>query len=261
MLVATGCSVTTALQDIVTGPWGSKLSQYGRSSASLIDETVTDALGEPPPRFTDQDVKQFLQARIHRHDITAPAPGIDRIYTIALPQGSSAADPSRNGRHLNYDRPDGTHVYYNWILGDGTLTGPNSIPKMFSHELAETLTDADVSTGRHGITVNQQHDEIADVCNHLYTTMNGHAQQAYWSIADGRCVLPMAPQSADDGRTNRPARSPARIDRLPTGMTLQRSTSEPGPARLANEFRLASELMVSNGAETPRHKGYPSRSR
>jgi len=114
---------------------------------------------------------------------------------VLLPTGIVASNPRLTGRHLNYVRDNSVPVYLAWVLNDGTLTSANSVPKMFSHELAETLTDADISTGRHGITVNQEHDEIADVCNYLYKTVNGHAEQAYWSIAASRCVLPTASPS------------------------------------------------------------------
>jgi hypothetical protein len=204
---------TAALHDIVSGPWGSQLNQYHHIGPSSIDRVVTYGATDPPTPFTDRDIRNFLEARINRNQVVAPTRRMQRIYTVLLPTGIVASNPALSGRHLNYARDDGAPVYLAWVLNDGTLTGANSIPKMFSHELAETLTDADVSTGRHGITVNQQHDEIADVCNY-YTTVNGHAEQAYWSIADGRCVLPLPPHSAANVRTNRPAQSPARIHHL-----------------------------------------------
>jgi hypothetical protein len=60
--------------------------------------------------------------------------------------------------------------------------------------LAETLTDAD-GTGTHVLTGNYERDEIADVCNYLYKTINGHAEQAYWSNAAHRCVIPTGSSS------------------------------------------------------------------
>ena len=184
--------VTAALRDIVNGPWASQLRQYHHAGPSSIDQVVTDAGSDPPAHFTDGDITNFLEARVTRNQVSPPARRTQRIYAVLLPTGIVGSDPSLTGRHLNYVRDNSTPVYLVWVLNDGTLTGANSIPKMFSHELAETLTDADISTGRHGITVNQEHDEIADVCNHLYKTVNGHAEQAYWSIAASACVLPTA---------------------------------------------------------------------
>jgi hypothetical protein len=187
--------LTAALRDIVNGPWGSQLRQYHDIGPSRIDQVVTYASSDPTARFTDRDMRTFLDARIDRNQVVPPARHTQRIYIVLLPTGIVASDPSKTGEHLNYVRKNSAPVYLAWVLNDGTLTSANSIPKMFSHELAETLTDADISTGRHGITINQEHDEIADVCNYLYNTVNGHAEQAYWSIAANRCVLPTASPS------------------------------------------------------------------
>lgn len=196
-------AITAALHDIISGPWGSQLSQYHHIGPSSIDQVVTDGATDPPSPLTDRDLKTFLEARINRHQVATPTRRVQRIYTVLLPAGIVASDPSLTGQHLNYYRDDGAPVYLAWVLNDGTLTGANSIPKMFSHELAETLTDADVSTGGHGITFGRPHDEIADVCNHLYATVNGHAEQAYWSMADGQCVLPRS-ALAGHARPKRP---------------------------------------------------------
>jgi hypothetical protein len=181
---------TAALRDIVAGPWPSKLHQYHDVGTPRIDQIVAYTASNPPGMFTDTDVARFLEARITDHEVIGPDRRTNRIYTIILPSGRLASDPGLNGRHRNYDRRDGSHVYYNWILGDGSLTGPNSIAKMFSHELAETLTDADVSTGHHGLIVTRGGEEIADVCNYFYASIHDHAEHGYWSAADHRCMLP-----------------------------------------------------------------------
>jgi hypothetical protein len=63
----------------------------------------------------------------------------------------------------------------------------HSIPKVFSHEVAEACSDPDVGSG---IIVNNN-QEIGDVCNNTWQTINGHAEEAYWSEADLRCVIPI----------------------------------------------------------------------
>jgi hypothetical protein len=73
------------------------------------------------------------------------------VYTFRRDRRRSLVS-RRHRQHLNYVRDDSAPVYLAWVLNDGTVTGANSIPKVFSDELAETLTDADISTGRHGIT-------------------------------------------------------------------------------------------------------------
>ena len=184
--------MTAALRDIVNGPWSSQLRQYHQASASSIDQVVTYTATDPPARVTNPDMSNFLEARISRSQVAAPAPHTPRIYTILVPTGTLAADHSLTGFHSYYLRDNSIPVYLAWILNDGTLTGANSIPKLFSHELAETLTDADGNTGEHLLTGTHERDEIADVCNYLYKTINGHAEQAYWSNAAHTCVLPTA---------------------------------------------------------------------
>ena len=73
------------------------------------------------------------------------------------------------------------------MTNDGTLTGGNSLTKIFTHEVSEACSDPDLGSG---IIVNGN-DEIGDVCNSTYSTINGAAEEAYWSQSDNRCVLPV----------------------------------------------------------------------
>jgi hypothetical protein len=77
----------------------------------------------------------------------------------------------------------------------GSLTGGNSIPKVFSHELVEALTDPNVATGPLGITFNgaRGNGKVGDLCNNTFQIVNGHAEEAYWSQFDKRCVMPVHP--------------------------------------------------------------------
>jgi hypothetical protein len=96
------------------------------------------------------------------------------------------------------------------------LTGGDSIPKIFSHEIAEALSDPDLGSG---IIVNGS-DEIGDVCSNTWSSVNGHAEEAYWSQADRRCVIPVL-QALPASCSPRPGRG-----RL----------SEHRQARIANTF-------------------------
>jgi hypothetical protein len=180
----------TAITDIVTGPWGTQLNQYHGIGPSSVDQSVTYTLSDPPAQFKEGDIKTFVDDRINDGTITATNAAVQRIYAVLLPTGHSSSDTPYVGRHQDYARPNGDFVYYAWITNDGTLTGGNSIPKVFSHELAETLSDPKVATGPTTITLNNDGDEIGDVCNNTYATVNGHAEEAYWSEADKRCVIP-----------------------------------------------------------------------
>ena len=183
---------TAALTDLVTGPWGTQLNQYHGIGPSTIDQVVTYTHTDPPAVFVESDIKGFVDARISDGTVIAASAAVQRIYAVLLPTGHSSGDTPFVGRHQNYFRPGNIGVYYAWVTNDGTLTGGNSIPKVFSHELAESVSDPDVTTGPTAITLNNDGDEIGDVCNNIWSTVNGHAEEAYWSQADGRCVIPVS---------------------------------------------------------------------
>jgi hypothetical protein len=186
----TSAQFTSALQDIVNGPWATQLNQYHGIGRAVVDHVVTYTSSNPPAGFVESDIHNFVDARINDGTLAAPADADQRLYAVLLPTGHSSTDTSFVGQHQNYARSDGKTVYYAWVTNDGSLTGGNSIPKVFSHEVSEALTDPKVSTGPTGITCNSG-DEIGDVCNDVYSTVNGHAVQAYWSGADNRAVLPV----------------------------------------------------------------------
>jgi hypothetical protein len=180
----------SALTDTVAGPWGTQLNQYHGIGPGAVDQVVVYTSSNPPAHFVESDIKSFVDARINDGTVIDANPAVQRVYAVLLPTGHSSSDTSFVGRHQNYFRQNGDAVYYAWVTNDGTLTGGNSIPKVFSHELAETLSDPDVSTGPTTITLNNDGDEIGDVCNNTFMTVNGHAEEAYWSQADNRCVIP-----------------------------------------------------------------------
>jgi hypothetical protein len=188
----TAAACESAMRSIVDGPWATQLNQYHGIGRPAIDQVVTFGSSEAPSGFVEADIRNFVDARINGADVIAPVDADQRIYVVLLPTGHSSTDTPFVGRHQDYTRADGTTVYYAWVTNDGTLTGGNSIPKVFSHELCEALTDPRVSTGPTGITLNNDGDEIGDVCNSTWSLVNGHAEEAYWSVADNRCVLPVS---------------------------------------------------------------------
>jgi hypothetical protein len=125
-----------AITDIVAGPWGTQLNQYHGIGPSTVDQVVTYTSSDPPAGFVENDIKTFVDDRINDGTVIAASPAVQRTYAVVLPTGHSSADTSFVGRHQNYFRQNNTAVYYAWVTNDGTLTGGNSIPKVFSHELA-----------------------------------------------------------------------------------------------------------------------------
>jgi acylphosphatase len=197
---------TDAIRKIVNGPWGAKLTQYRGASVGYVEAIDINSGSDPKKSFTDDQIWTMIDGRISNNKVPTPAKDIDRIYCVVMPTGHSSGDTSFVGQHQYRDRA-GVRVYWAWVTNDGSLTGGNSVPKIFTHEVAEACSDPDIGTGITLTSVNG--DEIGDVCNNTYSVVDGHAEEAYWSVADNRCVLPQTvlriaggPSAADaaDGR-------------------------------------------------------------
>ncbi len=183
----------TALKGIVNGPWSSKLAQYRGIGHISIEQTTPVTTSDPPTSFTNSDIQTMLKDQIDKGKLPAPDNTIDRVYCVLMPTGHSSGDTSFVGQHQFFDR-NGTRAYYAWVTNDGTLTGGNSIPKVFSHELAESASDPNLGNPDSGILLDvsatDTNEEIGDVCNNTFSVVNGVAVQSYWSQQDRACVLP-----------------------------------------------------------------------
>jgi hypothetical protein len=186
-------SFANALGDIVEGPWATQLAQYRGIGRISIEQTIIVSASDPAASFTNPQIQTLLNQLITAGTIPAPANNVDRLYCVLMPTGHSSGDTNFVGQHQFFTH-NGVRGYYAWISNDGTLTGGNSIPKVFSHEVAEACSDPDLGAGP-AILVDVGSDtgeEIGDVCNNTWATVNGHAEEAYWSQADKRCVIPVA---------------------------------------------------------------------
>ena len=159
-------SFANALGDIVEGPWATQLAQYRGIGRISIDQTMIVSDSDPAVSFTNPQIQALLNQLITAGTIPAPANNVDRLYCVLMPTGHSSGDTSFVGQHQFFSY-NGVRGYYAWISNDGTLTGGNSIPKVFSHEVAEACSDPDLGAGP-AILVDVGSDtgeEIGDVCN------------------------------------------------------------------------------------------------
>jgi hypothetical protein len=177
-----------ALSGTIYGPWGTQLSQYRGIGPMSIEQTYVNTASDPQASFTDPQIRAMIDDLITHGHVPTPTSAVDRLYVVLMPTGHSSGDTTFVGQHQYWDRA-GTGVYWAWVTNDGTLTGGNSIPKVFTHEVAEAVSNPDLSSGI-TLTSAGEGDEIGDVCNNTYSTVNGAAEEAYWSAADNRCVLP-----------------------------------------------------------------------
>jgi hypothetical protein len=180
---------TNAVSNLVFGPWGTQMSQYRGIGPLSLEQTVNVTTSDPPTSFTDPIVQAMIEDQINGGVVPSPDNSIDRIYCVLMPTGHSSGDTPYVGQHQFFDH-NGSRVYWAWVTNDGTLTGGNSIPKVLSHEVCEACSDPDLGSGILVDIGSDTNEEIGDVCNNTWATVNGAAQEAYWSEGDNRCVLP-----------------------------------------------------------------------
>jgi hypothetical protein len=182
---------TNAVSNLVYGPWGTQLSQYRGVGPMWLEQTVTITSSDPPAVFTDPQIRAMIEAQINAGVVPAPDNNIDLIYCVLMPTGHSSGDTNFVGQHQFFDH-NGARAYWAWVTNDGTLTGGNSIPKVLSHEICEACSDPDLGSGiLVDVGPSDPNEEIGDVCNNTWSTVNGAAQEAYWSESDNRCVIPV----------------------------------------------------------------------
>ena len=193
-----------AIEGILTGPYMGGLRQYRDVGQGTLIFTDLNDSTDPVDQYTDGDVKTMLKDRLDNTSMPPPASGHNRFYAVIVPPGINNKLTTTNnfvGQHQSFTYK-GVTGYYAWVDNTGSLTGHNSVTKVFSHELVEACTNPDVDTSNNSILVNGtrsngstvSNDEIGDTCNNQFATIDVNgiecSVQAYWSKADNVCILP-----------------------------------------------------------------------
>jgi len=176
---------------IVTGPYLTGLRQYrGVGPGTMLGKFINNA--DPPNPYTDTDLANMLSAYLTANpSVPRPLAGHNRFYAAVTPPGfSNSIGAEGEHQHFTFN---GVQAFSAWITDDGnglTEGSSNGVVNTFSHELAESCSDA-LGTG---IIVNGN-QEIGDICNNEYAIvqMNGVTcnVQCYWSQADNACIIPL----------------------------------------------------------------------
>jgi len=187
--------VLWALKTIFVGPFMNGLDQYrGIGKGTILQEIFVSMSVDPPNPFTQTDIENMLR------DLTMLPDG--RLLNAALDDqllccvftrpNWKTSDPDTNGFHTWFSTAQGP-LPYAWIGNDGTL---EFVSAVYSHELVEACTDpinayfgAPGSCGQDGAC------EVSDYCygpqpGGGWWPIGGAYVQGYWSVADGRCILP-----------------------------------------------------------------------
>lgn len=190
----TMASVVTALDTLVSGPYLSKLSQYGVRHAQIADAYVV-GLGlesAAPSNFTDTDSSNLIEDLI-RESLLPPitnAAGYTEVFALILPSapGGSGGGWSFAGHHAYKTNAAGKNIYFLVVTSTGNSL--EAITIGFSHELVESCTDPDFNEFKFS-----DGGELADPCQNQYGAVNGVYAQKYWSQSEKACVLPVLPDA------------------------------------------------------------------
>lgn len=181
---------------ILTGPYLTGLVQYGCNGAFLGAVLQTTQGENPPVNYTMDDVNNFVISVINGGGLPEPDEEVtDNLHMVFMPPGTNPP-PGLGGEHsyasyTDYDFPfdldweDKSHTAF---VAFGSR---NEMSAIFSHELAEALTDPEGD----GIQINPRNDsswnEISDVCQDCTGNLNGVTVESYWSNNDQACIIPV----------------------------------------------------------------------
>ena len=189
-------------QYILTSPLMSVLAQYsvpayqiGNGSWTGTYSLTSSEPGGGSGTVTDAQIQAQLQALITAG--TLPQPNANSLYFIYLPPGVvvSALGGSSCSLFCGYHSCMGTATYYAVMPYPcsngctGGLTDFAALTSISSHELCEAITDPQPGTG----WVNQQGQEIGDICAWQTGVLGGYTVQEEWSNSAGACVISSLP--------------------------------------------------------------------
>lgn len=182
------------LRYLTTSPYFDTLKQYNVGTGTFVahDVVAQDPAGQT---IDDTQIQQLLTTEISARHVAAV--GYNTFYVFFTAPGVVVTAQGQDsvhdfaGYHSAYNGPGG-NVYYAVIpypsdnIATVQLTDFQQETIAVSHEVAESVTDPDTRTG----WFNGRRDEIADLANGQFGTLNGYEVQGLWSQADGRVVTP-----------------------------------------------------------------------
>jgi hypothetical protein len=191
-------SIVTGVANIVSGFFLDGLKQYGFKNAFINKVKIINI--DPPNPFNVNDIKNFVYGLIDDETLQEPDEEtfFRNIHVVFTPSNINFTQPNPrtpiNGFHSffswnDYDLGDidNSNTYFAWVQNVGNL---NSITQVFSHELAEAITDPEGNGIQIAPTNPINWNEIGDICSSTGIT-NGVSVQSYWSKIDDACIIPI----------------------------------------------------------------------
>jgi hypothetical protein len=178
--------VLTAVQNILSGPYMSALSQYRNIGQGKVSRAIGVAT-DPPNPFSVDNVVSEITGLINNQALPPPSSDKQLLYCMFMPPGVSS-NVNIPGSHGYFTYTDGSRVHYAWLLNNGTL---QYISELFSYHLIGSCTDPEGNgiVGAPGTCSQQGWCEIETVCQQP-ATVNGVNVWTYWSQQNQACVAP-----------------------------------------------------------------------
>jgi hypothetical protein len=183
--------VTTAVRSILGGSYMTGLAQYRQIGRGYLLGSAVISNSNPPNPFTDNDVANFLNARINDGTLPPRDQFGQNLYLFVMPKGVNNQNSGFVGEHTYTTDKNGNRLHFGWITNNGS---PDSVTSIFSHELVESCTDPEGSaiTGVAGTCSQGGWCEIGDIC-YVNAVVDGVTVQKYYSNADSGCIAPTWP--------------------------------------------------------------------
>jgi hypothetical protein len=173
-----------------------------------LASTVTITPSRTATTLQDTDIQAELNSQISAGFL--PAPTANTVYMTYFPPGiriimggsQSCAAGGFCAYHGTFRR-SGSSTFYSVMpdmgpgsgcdLGCGNSTPFNNLTSVSSHELIETVTDADVGLatviGRPLAWYDPVNGEIGDICNGNQGSIAGYVVQRQWSNVSAACIV------------------------------------------------------------------------
>ena len=205
----TSAAIMQAVRSITAGPYLSGLIQYGYSgqcsvrNEMYISSSPNIVLAPPGPGINQSAtvgnaVFSLIDSLVDDDRIENVDDNHDLIVAVFLDPSVPIPQNMTGGVTLGANNSiekfefldDNTRFEYCWIGTAGASAA--AIAATFSHELVESITDP-FNTGwtQTSPPPSAGQGQIADVCNQNGSSA-GTGVVAYWSIADGACIIPTA---------------------------------------------------------------------
>ena len=203
----------TAVNQILASPFLTGLAEYGATATASVQATYLSTFNLPTS-FSTGDLQNCVEDALNDGNGTLPEvddTSVDGIYFVLTPKGVTSSD---NPQFVGYHTYGGTgtpvidpdNAAFGWVSSAGVtdnnrnlkLSPIDSFSSLFSHELAETLSDPDTTSGVTTVPPSnapyfQSPGEVCDDEAQLYHGYEGGVSvQSIWSAAQGKFIIPGA---------------------------------------------------------------------